>query len=95
MLRGDLISEVSKLKQELPGEILVPASFQLVRTLMEYDLADELRLKVYPVLLGAGARLFAGTSDKNPSGSRARRQSMTASCILPIKSCELRVKTSS
>jgi dihydrofolate reductase len=64
VLKGDVISEVSKLKQRLDGEIVVPASGQLVRTLMEHDLVDELRLMVYPVVLGAGARLFGDTSDK-------------------------------
>jgi dihydrofolate reductase len=66
VLKGDVIHEVSKLKQELDGEIVVPASFQLVRTLMEHDLVDELRLKIYPVVLGAGKRLFGETSDKKP-----------------------------
>jgi dihydrofolate reductase len=66
VLKGDVVDEVSKLAQELDGEIVVPASFQLLRTLMEHDLVDELRLKVYPVVLGAGARLFGETSDKKP-----------------------------
>jgi dihydrofolate reductase len=66
VLKGDVIHEVSKLKQELDGEIVVPASFQLVRTLMEHDLVDELRLTIYPVVLGAGKRLFGETSDKKP-----------------------------
>jgi dihydrofolate reductase len=66
VLTGDALNEVSKLKQELNGEIVVPASFQLVRTLMEHDLADELRLKIFPVVLGAGRRLFGETSDKKP-----------------------------
>jgi dihydrofolate reductase len=61
---GDVLDEVTKLKHELNGEIVVPASFQLVRTLMEHDLVDELRLKVFPVVLGAGERLFGETSDK-------------------------------
>jgi dihydrofolate reductase len=60
------VDEVSKLKQELNGEIVVVASFQLLRTLMEHDLVDELRLKIYPVVLGAGERLFGETSDKKP-----------------------------
>jgi dihydrofolate reductase len=66
VLKGDVLNEVSKLTQELNGEIVVWASFQLVRTLMEHDLVDELRLKIYPVVLGAGERLFGETSDKKP-----------------------------
>jgi dihydrofolate reductase len=66
VLKGDVLDEVSKLKQQLNGEVLVVASFQLVRTLMEHDLVDELRLKVYPVVLGAGERLFGETSDRKP-----------------------------
>src|SRR4029450_4795079 len=64
VFRGDVLNEVSKLKHELEGEIVVPASFQLVRTLMEHDLVDALRLKVFPIVLGAGERLFGDTSDK-------------------------------
>src|SRR6266571_4616042 len=66
VLKGDAVNEVSKLKQGLNGDIVVPASFQLVHTLMEYDLVDELRLKIFPVVLGAGERLFGETSDKKP-----------------------------
>jgi dihydrofolate reductase len=66
VLKGNVVNEVSKLKQQLAGDIVVPASFQLVRTLIEHDLADELRLMIYPVVLGAGARLFGETSDKKP-----------------------------
>jgi dihydrofolate reductase len=66
VLKGDAMDAVTTLKQELDGEIVVPGSFQLVRTLMERDLVDELRLKVYPVALGAGERLFGETSDKKP-----------------------------
>ena len=64
LLKGDVVDEVSKLKQRLDGEIVVYASRQLVRTLIEHDLVDEVRLMVYPVLLGAGERLFGETSDK-------------------------------
>jgi dihydrofolate reductase len=64
VLKGDVLDEVSNVKHELAGEIVVPASFQLVRRLMEHDLVDELRLKVFPVVLGAGERLFGETSDK-------------------------------
>jgi dihydrofolate reductase len=66
VLKGDVVNEVSGLKQELNGEIVTPASFQLLRTLIEHDLVDELRLKIYPVVLGAGERLFGETSDKKP-----------------------------
>ena len=66
VLTGEASDEVSKLKQELDGEIIVPASFQLLRTLIEHDLVDELRLKVFPVVLGDGERLFGETSDKKP-----------------------------
>jgi dihydrofolate reductase len=64
VLKGDAVNEVSKLRQELNGEIVVYASRQLVRTLMEQDLVDELRLMVYPVVLGAGERLFCEIGDK-------------------------------
>ena len=64
VLKGDVLNEVSRLKHELEGETVVPASFQLVHTLLEHDLVDELRLKVFPVVLGAGERLFGETSDK-------------------------------
>jgi dihydrofolate reductase len=64
LLCGEVVNEVSKLKQKLHGEIQVPASFQLTRTLLEHDLVDELRLKIFPVVLGAGERLFGETSDK-------------------------------
>jgi dihydrofolate reductase len=66
VLKGNVVNEVSKLKQQLAGDIVVPASFQLVRTLIEHDLIDELRLMIYPVVLGAGERLFGETSDKIP-----------------------------
>jgi dihydrofolate reductase len=66
VLNGDVVNEVSKLKQEVDGEIVVVGSFQLARTLMEHDLVDELRLKIYPVVLGAGERLFGETSHEKP-----------------------------
>jgi dihydrofolate reductase len=66
VLKGDVLIEVSKLKQGLDGEILVPASFGLLRTLLEHDLVDELRLKIFPVVLGAGDRLFGETSGRKP-----------------------------
>src|SRR6478672_3032072 len=66
VLKGDVVSEVSKLKQQLDGEIVVPASYQLGRTLIEHDLLDELRLVVFPVVLGDGERLFGETCDEKP-----------------------------
>ena len=66
VLKGDVVAEVAKLKQELDGEIVVLGSPRLARMLIERDLVDELRLMVYPVVLGAGARLFGETSDKKP-----------------------------
>ena len=63
VLRGDLVKEVTGLKQIHEGEILVYASYQLVRALIEQGLADELRLVVFPVILGGGDRLFGGTVD--------------------------------
>ena len=66
VLKGEVVSEVSKLKQQTQGEIIVYGSRPLVHTLMEHDLVDELRLLVFPVALGAGKRLFGETSDKRP-----------------------------
>ena len=66
VLKGDVVTEVSRLKEELDGEIVVPASYQLGRTLMELDLVDELRLVVFPVVLGTGERLFGDTGAKKP-----------------------------
>ena len=66
VLKGDVVTEVSKLKQDVDGDILVYASYQLGRTLIEHDLVDELRLVVFPVVLGAGQRLFGETTDNKP-----------------------------
>jgi dihydrofolate reductase len=66
VLKGDAVEEVSKLKQELDGEIVLAGSIQLARALIEHNLVDELRLLVYPVVLGAGERLFGETNDVKP-----------------------------
>ncbi len=66
VLNGNAVDQVSKLKQDLDGDILVYASYQLGRTLIEHDLVDELRLFVFPVVLGAGERLFGATSEQKP-----------------------------
>jgi len=62
----DLTGEVSRLTEELDGDIVVHGSAQLVQALIEEGLVDELRLMVFPVVLGAGKRLFGETSDKRP-----------------------------
>jgi dihydrofolate reductase len=67
VLKGNPVDEVAKLKETLSGEIVVAGSFRLLRTLIEHDLVDELRLKVFPVVLGAGGRLFGETSDEKPT----------------------------
>jgi dihydrofolate reductase len=64
VMNGDVVNQVSKLRQGLDGDIVVPGSLQLVRSLTEHDLVDELRLIVHPVVLGAGERLFETTNDK-------------------------------
>jgi dihydrofolate reductase len=64
VLKGDAMSEVSTLKRQLAGDIVVAASFRLVHALLDHDLVDQLRLMIYPVVLGAGERLFGETSDK-------------------------------
>jgi len=66
VLNGDVVDEVSNLKQALDGEILVYASYRLARTLIDRGLADELRLVVFPVVLGAGERIFGETSSARP-----------------------------
>ena len=72
VVKGDVVTEVSKLKQGLDGEIVVPASYQLGRTLIEHDLVDELRLVVFPVVLGAGERLFGETATRSRCAPRGQ-----------------------
>jgi dihydrofolate reductase len=64
VLSGDVVDEVTKLKGGVDGVILVAGSAQLVQTLIERDLVDELRLMVFPVVLGSGKRLFGDMTDK-------------------------------
>lgn len=64
VIDGDWLGEVSNLKRTLSGDIVVAASARIANTLIEQDLVDELRLKVFPVVLGAGERLFDATSNK-------------------------------
>jgi dihydrofolate reductase len=60
---SDVVAEVAKLREQPGGNILVNGSVQLVETLLENDLVDELRLMVYPTVLGQGKRLFDETSE--------------------------------
>ena len=62
VLKGDVVAEVTALKERLDGDIVIYASYQLARTLMDNDLVDELRLFVLPVLVGGGDRLFGDAS---------------------------------
>ena len=62
----DAVKEISALKRRGDGDILVYGSYELVRTLIARNLADELRLVVFPVILGAGLRIFDGIADKKP-----------------------------
>ncbi len=64
VLTGDVVNEVSKLKQKVNGDIVVYGSGRLVHTLLEHDLVDELRLMICPFVLGEGERLFGDTSDR-------------------------------
>jgi dihydrofolate reductase len=64
VLKGDVVEEVSKLKQTTDGEIVVHGSARLAQTLLAHDLVDELRLMVFPVILGSGKRLFGEAKDK-------------------------------
>jgi dihydrofolate reductase len=64
VLKGNVLEEVAKLRQALDGDIVVHGSARLVQSLLEHDLIDELRLMVFPVVLGTGKRLFGNTSDK-------------------------------
>jgi dihydrofolate reductase len=66
VLRGDLVTEVRRLKQEIDGDVLVYASGRLVRALIEHGLVDEFRLVVFPVVLGAGEHLFGECGGETP-----------------------------
>jgi dihydrofolate reductase len=66
VLRGDPLTEAAKLRQELAGEIVVAGSIQLVHALLAHDLVDELRLMVFPVVVGAGRRMFGETAGAMP-----------------------------
>ena len=61
-MRGDVVEEAAKLRERYERDVVVHGSPQLAQTLIEHDLVDELRLLVYPVIVGAGKRLFGGTA---------------------------------
>ena len=86
VLNGDLAAEVAKLKQQHDGDIVVHGSARLVQSLIEHDLVDELRLMVYPVVLGSGRRLFGETSDKKTlwlAGSKVVGDGVTILTYVP------------
>lgn len=64
VLNGDVTDVATSLKRHVDGDILVHGSAQLAQALLEHDLVDELRLMMFPVVLGTGKRLFGNTSDK-------------------------------
>ena len=66
VLKGDVVEEAAKLRQERDGDIVVHGSARLVQTLLDHDLVDEVRLMVFPVVLGTGKRLFGDTNAKKP-----------------------------
>jgi dihydrofolate reductase len=70
VLKGDVVDEVSKLKQELHGDVVVYASYQLGRTLIEHDLVDELRLFVFPVVVGARQAPLRRNQRRNTAAPR-------------------------
>jgi dihydrofolate reductase len=66
VLDGDVAEAVEQVRDRHEGDVVVHGSVQLVQELLERDLVDELRLMVFPVVLGSGKRLFGETSDKKP-----------------------------
>ncbi|MGD9695044.1 MAG: dihydrofolate reductase family protein [Thermoleophilia bacterium] len=66
LLGADVVTGVSRLRRSLDGDIVVYASFGLVDTLLSHDLADELRLTIFPIVVGEGRRLFGGIVDEKP-----------------------------
>jgi dihydrofolate reductase len=88
VLTGDLVSEVSELKQQIAGEILVYASYQLGHALLEHDLVDEVRFVVFPVVVGDGERLFGQTGDEKPmrlAGARALGENLAFLSYQPVR----------
>lgn len=82
VIRGNVIEEVRRLKEQVDGDILINGSGRLAQTLVEHDLIDEYRLMVYPVVLGAGKRLFGETS--RPSTMRLADSTKAGDCLILI-----------
>ena len=88
VLKGDLLSEVSKLKLQVAGEILVYASYQLGHALLEHDLVDEVRFVVFPVVVGDGERLFGQAGDEKPmrlTDARALGENLAFLSYQPVR----------
>ena len=83
VLRGDLDEELARIKDEVEGDVVVHGSAQLAAALIEADLVDELRLMVFPVVLGTGKRLFGQTSDSKKLKLR-RSQSVGDGVLLLV-----------
>ena len=75
VLSGPLLDAVADLKGRIDRDIVVAGSSGIAQTLLEHDLGDELRLKIFPVVLGAGRRLFGDTN------ALKRMQLVDARCI--------------
>ena len=86
VLKGGVVEEVTRLKQELDGDIVVYASYQLGRTLIEHDLVDELRLFVFPVVLGPANGSSARPAARSRSAWSTAGPSVTASPSSPTRS---------
>jgi dihydrofolate reductase len=74
VLDGDVGDAVRKVKEESEGELLVNGSMSLAQTLLEQGLVDEVRLMVFPIVLGAGKRLFGDTTKPRPLRQVESRQ---------------------
>ena len=86
VVEGDVLDEVSKLRRLYDGDVVITASVQIAHTLVEHDLVDELRLKVFPVVLGAGHRLFGETTGKRARIIRNFKPLHLISASIPISS---------
>ena len=81
VLRGDVVTEITRLKDQPGGNLLVEGSAQLVQTLVAHDLVDEYRLMIFPIVLGAGKRMFPSSMPRRrPWRSRTRRRSGQVCC---------------